>query len=155
MSPKATHASPNPQQTHPLPCARAGESWGRGGGLQNRLARRPAALQMSAQRQQPPPYPSPTGGRGNKQQRPSENCKCFSDGLIFPIPPSTSVCKNRVRRLGGIPYPNGSITRLEQCRVCRTATHAFPKPHNNPHALPKQNRVRGRATHPPKTSEAV
>ncbi|UOP00204.1 hypothetical protein [Kingella potus] len=37
-----------PQQTHPHPCARAVESWGRGGSLQNRLARCPANVCLAA-----------------------------------------------------------------------------------------------------------
>ncbi|UOP00209.1 hypothetical protein [Kingella potus] len=69
MSPKRRTRPQTPQQTYSLPCARAGEGWGGGGGLQNRFAH-PAHISQTTKAPRPV---SRRANRGNKCQRPSEN----------------------------------------------------------------------------------
>ncbi|UOP01526.1 hypothetical protein [Kingella potus] len=58
-----------PQQTCSLSCARAGEGWGGGGGLQNRFVRRPANIGQAAKA---PTLTLPRKRRREEKQRPSE-----------------------------------------------------------------------------------
>ncbi|UOP00159.1 hypothetical protein [Kingella potus] len=66
--------------------------------------------------------------RGNKRQRPSENCNAFFRRPHFSYSAKYRRLQNRVRRLGGTPYRTATLPAVpKQCRVCRTATHAFSR----------------------------